>query len=281
MKTWETVSIVGVGLIGGSIGMALRQRGLARNVIGVGRNSAKLRRAQRLGAVTSISTDIEQGVANAELIIVCTPVESISRHVELTAQACPANSIITDVGSTKSKIVSSLRKVLSKHVSFVGSHPLAGSERAGCENAQPELFDGRVTVVTATRTTPSSAVRTVVRFWRSLGARVVQMSPAKHDRTIAMTSHLPHVLASALAASTPRDQHSLVATGWRDTTRVAAGDIELWMQILMDNRTYVLKSLDKFETVLNSLRQSLESGNPRRMKRVLTAGKHNRDALGN
>ena len=281
MRTWETVSIVGVGLIGGSIGLALRQRGLAKNVIGVGRHLAKLRSAQRLGAVTSVSTDIQQGVKNAEFIVVCTPVDTISDHVKQIARACPAKALITDTGSTKSTIVSSIRGRLPNQVAFVGSHPLAGSEKTGCENAWPELFEGHVAVVTPSRATPASAVRRTVRFWRALGAEVLQMAPHQHDRAIATTSHLPHVMASVLAATTSPEHLSLVATGWRDTTRVAAGDIELWMQILMDNRRHVLKSLDKFERVLSSLRKSMESGDPRGVKRILTTGKRNRDALGN
>ena len=281
MKRWNSVAIVGVGLIGGSIGLALHQRGLAKQVVGIGRDLKKLRKSRRLGAVDLIHDDISRGVAEADLIIVCTPVQSVTTHVLQAADSCRLGTLITDVGSTKSNIVSVLKSQLPKRATFVGSHPLAGSEKAGCEHARADLFDDRVVVVTPTRDLPRQAIGTIIRFWKSLGTRVIEMSPRRHDQAIAMTSHLPHVLASALAASTHRDLLPLTAMGWFDTTRIASGDVELWKQILMDNRSHVLKSLTKFEKVLGSLRTALDSKNTRAIKRILTTGKENRDALGN
>ena len=236
MKTWKTVSIVGVGLLGGSIGLALRRAKLAEHVIGVGRDLGRLRRARRLGAVSEVTDQLEQGVREANLVVVCTPVGSIVDHVRRVAAACPARALITDVGSTKSTITAALSQKQLGGVTFVGSHPLAGSEKTGCENASHHLFRGRIVIVTPTPSTPESAIRKTVEFWRQLGAEVRRMSPREHDRALAMTSHLPHLVASALAASTSTELLSLVATGWADTTRIASGDVRLWEQILMQNR---------------------------------------------
>jgi len=280
MKTWKTVAIVGVGLIGGSIGLALRRGKLADRVIGVGRDLKKLRGACRRGIVSEVSDNLEQGVRGADLVVVCTPVASIVEQVRHVATACPRHALITDVGSTKSTIAAALIQKQLGGVTFVGSHPLAGSEKSGCENARDVLFDGQIVIVTPTPSTPESAVRKTVQFWQQLGAEVRRMSPRDHDRAIAMTSHVPHLVASALAASTSAELLPLAATGWSDTTRIASGDVRLWEQILMHNRGHVLKSLDKFEKVLTSLRNSLESEKPRQLKSILAKGKQHRDTVG-
>ena len=281
MKSWDTVTIVGVGLIGGSVGLALRKRGLARNIVGVGRNQTKLRRARRQGAITAATQDVERGVSNADVVVICTPVELITSFAERAARACPAGSLVTDAGSTKSNIVASVQPRWPGEVGFVGSHPLAGSEKSGCEHGQANLFEDRVTVVTPTPKTSEKHLKKAVQFWNSLGSVVVQMSPRQHDRAIAMTSHLPHVVASVLAASAGKEHLSLVASGWLDTTRIASGDVELWKQILTDNQPQVLKAIDKFEKTLHSFRRALQSGRRQTVARILAKGKENRDSLGN
>jgi prephenate dehydrogenase len=267
-------------LIGGSIGLALRRRNLAERVVGIGRSAASLRKAQRRGAVTSTTTRLAQGVAESELVVVCTPVESIVEHVRAAAGACRPGTLITDAGSTKGRIVSSLDGQLGRDVSFVGSHPLAGSEKKGADFASEELFEDRVVVITPTRRTRKESAQAIEQFWQSLGARVVRMSPEAHDEAVAATSHLPHVVASALAAATPEAQLRLVATGWLDSTRVAAGDVELWTQILVENRDSVLSALDRCEKGLASFRAALTKGDRNRLAALLRAGKERRDAVG-
>jgi prephenate dehydrogenase len=279
MKQWDTVAIVGVGLIGGSVGLALRERRLARTVVGIGRRAASLRKAKQHGAVTETTTNLPRGVAKADLVVVCTPVEKIVEQVRQAAEHCPAGALITDAGSTKATIVVALDDELRDGVAFVGSHPLAGSEKVGPEAARADLFDGRLVVITPTRRTQPKHVSQIEQFWQSLGARVVCMSPQAHDEAVAATSHLPHLLASALAAATPEDLLPLVAGGWLDTTRVAAGDVELWRQILSDNRLHVLKNLDKFEKVLSSFRTALERNDPAKIAKLLEQGKQTRDAV--
>ncbi len=285
MKQWETVAIVGVGLIGGSIGLALRERKLARTIIGIGRRSASLQKAKQCGAVTATTTDLARGVAKADLIVVCTPVADIVAHVLQVADACPATALITDVGSTKVEIVGQLDKALNStgdsRATFVGSHPLAGSEKTGPQFARADLFENRSVIVTPTRSTPKSAVELTKSTWESIGASVVIKTPRDHDRCVAAISHLPHLVASALANATPTADSYLAASGWHDTTRVAAADAELWRQILADNRLHVLKSLDKFERVLAKFRQALEKDDQNKLLKLLEAGKQHRESVGN
>lgn len=280
MKPWDTVAVIGVGLIGGSIGLALRERSLALNVVGVGRNEKRLGIAQQCGAVTSTTTDWSEGVRDAELIVVCTPVDHVVDHVGRVRRSCGANTLITDAGSTKGRIC---REIESQPVAdgiFVGSHPMAGSHKSGPEHARAGLFEGSVTVVTPTEETREEYAERIELFWKSLGSDVVRMSPEEHDRAVAAISHLPHVVASALAASTSPDHLTLAGSGWRDTTRVAAGDAELWRQILADNRDHVLQSLDNFAKVLTEFRDAFAAEDQTELTRLLEVGKRNRDSLG-
>ncbi len=283
-RSWKSVTIVGVGLIGASIGLALRERGLAESIVGVGRRVSSLRTAKQRQAVTSTTTNLAHGVAESQLIVICTPVEQIVAHVLEAAEHCPEGAVITDAGSTKAAIVSRLDAALHKRprgVSFVGSHPMAGSEKTGPAHAQANLFSGRAALVTPSRQTDPQACDQVADLWAALGARVLRLSPRDHDRAVAMISHMPHLVASALAATTPEADLALASTGWLDTTRIAAGDAELWRQIFTDNRADVLKSLDKFEKVLGSFRRALERDDQRKLLQLLEAGKQRRDSLGN
>jgi prephenate dehydrogenase len=282
MPRFDTVAIIGVGLIGGSIGLALRKRRLARNVVGIGRRKASLARAQRLGCVTQTTTSIARGVKDAELIVVCTPVELIAGQVAEAARHCPEPCLITDAGSTKASVVEQVQVALDGREArlFVGSHPIAGSEKTGPEAAQADLFEERVVVMTPTAASPPPAVDSLQQFWESLGARVVRMSPEDHDAALARTSHLPHLVASALAAATPQDVLPLTAGGWQDTTRIAASDPELWRQIFLANQSHTLKALADFETVLLRLRAAVEQADAERLSALLAEGKRRRDAVG-
>jgi prephenate dehydrogenase len=285
MRTWDTVAIIGVGLIGGSIGLALRERKLARRVIGIGRRATSLESAQARGCVTETTTSIASGVKEADLVVVCTPVELIAQHVSEAAAAAPKHCIITDAGSTKAQLIADAERALAgspPRVAFVGSHPIAGSEKSGPEAAVANLFNGRVVVVTPTDQNADAAVVAVEQFWESLGACVARMHPAEHDAIIARTSHLPHLVASALAATTPGNGNSLPLTGsgWADTTRIASGDPELWRQILLANRGPTLNALTDFETVLKTWRDALENGNGPLLVELLKEGKSRRDAVG-
>jgi len=280
MKSWDTVAVVGVGLIGGSIGLALRERGLAHHVVGVGRNKQRLAIAEQCGTVTSTTTDLSAGVRNAELIVVCTPVDHIVDHVRQASRSCAADALITDAGSTKGRICRGIESQPIPGGIFVGSHPMAGSHKSGPEHARADLFDGSLTVVTPIENTREEHVGQIESFWRSLGSDVVRTGPEEHDQAVAAISHLPHIVASVLSASTSLSHLPLAGSGWRDTTRVAAGDAELWRQIVEDNRDHILQSLDNFAKVLTEFRDALAAGNQTEITNLLEVGKRNRDTLG-
>lgn len=278
MSRWNTVAIYGVGLIGGSIGKALRAGGFASRVIGVGRHAAKLRRAVELGAITDVCTDL----ASAEpidLAVVCTPVKLIAEHCEQLYEHSP-NAILTDAGSTKQRVVEAVARRVP-NARFVGSHPLAGSDLSGVEHADADLYRDRTVVVTPTEHTDPSTVEQVRAFWSALGAKVVEMATSDHDQALAATSHVPHVVASALAAATPESFLHLVAGGWRDSTRIAASDVTLWTQIVQENREHIMTQLRQVKDQLEAFETAIGKDDFETITRLLTAGKQRRDALGN
>jgi len=280
MRDFGNVAIVGVGLIGGSIGLALRKHGLAQKVIGIGHRQSTLRIARRVGAVTNTTIDLSKGVAEANLVVVCTPVGRIVDDIRAAAEHCPEGTLITDVGSTKQPIVGALDDVLPRDCRFLGSHPLAGREKSGPAHAQDDLFEGRVAVLTPTLNTRAEDFDALEEFWSRLGSLVVKMSAADHDQAVAMISHLPHVVTAALACTVPERYFRLAGSGLTDTTRLAGGDPQLWKQILSLNRDFVLAALGQFESRLASLRAAIEQGDDEQLLQILTTAKKNRDALG-
>jgi prephenate dehydrogenase len=278
---FETLSIVGVGLIGGSIGLAAKERGVARRVVGIGRDERNLSRAQAAGAIDQFTTKLTDGVAEADFVVVCTPVDRVAADVVAAAHAAPVRCLITDAGSTKGNILAGIHgKMPHEGPEFIGSHPLAGSEKRGSANSKPEMFDGRLVVVTPTRESDPEAIAVVELFWSRLGARTMRMDAHEHDRALAMTSHLPHAAASALAGITPLEWLTLTAGGFRDTTRIAGGDAELWAAIFEANRDAVLGALDQYLERLGSFRQMLAGGAHAELVQWLSEGKKVRDALG-
>jgi prephenate dehydrogenase len=285
MKPLNRVAIVGVGLIGGSIGLAVRRAGLAREIVGVGRRETSLATAKQRGAVDRVTTDLAEGVRQAELVIVCTPVDLVAQHVRLAAAACQPETLITDAGSTKVHIVREVEEAAQREnwpagVRYLGSHPLAGDHNSGPESAREDLFDDRMVVVTPTPETPDVDLHRLRRFWLALGASVVTMSAEQHDRAIAATSHVPHLVAAVLAASTSKSDLSLAASGWKGTTRVAAGDPHLWRQIALANRENVLAALGTVERNIAKLRAALEHEDGDKLESLLREAKQNRDAVG-
>jgi len=280
MKRLDCVAIVGVGLVGGSIGLALRKRDLARQVIGIGRRQVSLRIARRVGAVTNTTIDLAKGAAEAELVIVCTPVGQIVDHVRKAAEHAPEGTLITDTGSTKQGIVAALDGSLARGCRFLGSHPLAGSEKTGASNADAELFEGRVALITPTANTTGEDYDRIEGLWEALGSVVIKMSPEEHDRALSLTSHLPHLAAAALAATVPEALYRISGTGLRDTTRLASGDPRLWLAIAEQNRDNMLSALEQYGRQLAALHGAIRDRDPARLEALLALAKKNRDALG-
>lgn len=279
MADFERTVIVGVGLLGGSIGKALRERGMSRTVVGVGRRRETLDSACQLGAIDQAEIDLEKACADADLVVICTPVQQIVEFVRKAACVARRDALITDVGSTKASICQQLENLDGGQ--FCGSHPLAGSDKSGVEHADAGLFVDRTVAVTPTEKTSDELLTRVEAFWQKLGSRTLRMTPQEHDTALAMTSHLPHVVASALAAATPQALLPLAASGWCDTTRVAAGSVELWLQILEENREQVLAALGNYSKSLQTWIEALEHQDAAAIESLLTLGKKKRDSVGN
>jgi prephenate dehydrogenase len=273
-----TLAIVGVGLLGGSIALAARQRGVAGRVVGCDPSEETLGRARQRGMLDEATTDPCRAVASASLVVFCTPVDRLAEVVGFCAGSCRPGTLLTDVGSTKTDVVRRLAGRMPPGVNFVGSHPLAGSEKGGPDNARADLFTNRLVVMTPIGD-PPAAVWTIGDFWRALGARVETMSPEKHDEVLATTSHLPHLLASALAGLLPLDWRPLTATGFRDVTRLAAGSPELWQAIFLSNQPALLEAVARFQAQLERFRDALARGDGASLRILLEQGKYVRDSL--
>lgn len=276
----ECLVVVGVGLIGGSVGLAARRSGRFGPVVGVGRDAAALERARQLSCIDEATTELKSAAARADLIVFCTPVDRIAAQILIAAPNCRPGTLITDAGSTKAEIVAAVESKLPSQILFVGSHPLAGSEKTGAQNARADLFDGRLTVITPTVNTPAAAPERAEAFWRALGSRVQSMSPDLHDERLAMTSHLPHLAAAALAGILPEALKELTASGFRDTTRLAASDPDLWTAIFRQNGRNVAKALDVFQQRLNRFKSTLLTDDFATLQQMLTEAKKVRDDLG-
>jgi prephenate dehydrogenase len=226
-------------------------------VVGVGRNLRTLEQARQSGAIDLATTDMAEGVAGASVVVVCTPVSRIPHDVRRVAEVAPADALVTDAGSTKRRIVETVEGHPTAGDVFVGAHPIAGSERSGAAHARPELFRGRVCVLTPTPRTPADRLQRAREFWGALGCRIIEMSPVEHDEVLAFTSHLPHALAAALALSVPADWQALAGGAFRDGTRVAGADCTLWTAVFRDNRGPVLKALGALEERLAAFKYAV------------------------
>jgi prephenate dehydrogenase len=278
---WPCVAIVGVGMIGGSIGKALLGRRLADRVIGIGRNAGSLDEAKRSCAVSETSLDLAAAVADADLVVVATGVASIPRLLDEIDAAVQPGTLLTDAGSTKASIVAAWEQARpGRRGRFVGAHPIAGSHRRGPAAADADLFAGRVTVVTPGPHTPPIDSEAVAGFWDALGSRVATMSPEEHDAILARTSHAPHLLAAAIATATPAGCRRFTAGGWRDTTRIAAGDPELWADILLDNGPEVVAAVESIQAVSADLLAAIQAADRGHLLSLLTRAKEDRDAVG-
>jgi prephenate dehydrogenase len=276
---FQTIAIVGVGLIGGSIAAAIKRRNLAQTIVGVGRNLSRLAEARSRGLIDDATTNLAGAAHRSDLVVLCLPVDRIVTGVRAAAAGCRPGTLITDAGSIKGVICRELTNGLPAGVEFVGSHPLAGSEKQGFEHADADLFANRVCVLTMTGTTSARAGKRIQQFWEALGATVVTMSPEAHDRALAGTSHLPHLAAAALASVLAPENAPLAATGFRDTTRIASGDPDLWTAILLGNAEAVLAELQTYEESLAAFRSALADRNEHRLKELLTEARLRREAL--
>jgi prephenate dehydrogenase len=252
------ISILGVGLLGGSIGLALRRCASGCKISGYGHRRSTLDAALKIGAIDQAHEQLAPAVAGAELVILCTPVGLIRSLLAEIGPMLASGAIVTDVGSTKRSIVAAAEQALPPTVHFVGSHPMAGSEKRGVQYSTADLYQGALCIITPTSHSDAQAVETVESFWRLLGMRTCRLSPQEHDRRLADISHVPHALAAALVAMQDDPTLALAGKGFLDVTRIAGGDGALWRDILIDNRDNVRRSIARLHQQLKKLENLLE-----------------------
>jgi prephenate dehydrogenase len=280
---FRKITIIGVGLLGGSIGLAVKRRKLAREVVGFVRRASNIRECKKSRAVDFATTDLLAAVSNADLVILCTPLAQMRPLVKKMIPALKRGAIVTDVGSVKAGVVRELELLIQKSDAyFVGSHPMAGAEKTGVAAARGDLFENAVCVLTPTNKTSRSALKKVEQFWKSLGARVLKLDAAQHDLLVSRSSHLPHVVAAMLAnlvlnPASPKQQAALCATGFRDTTRIASGSPEMWRDIALANRKNLSHSLDAFISDLQKFQRTLKKSDAKAISKFFATAKARRD----
>jgi prephenate dehydrogenase len=278
------ITIVGVGLLGGSLGLAIKRLRLADEVAGYVRRAASIADCKKAKAVDSCTRDLKEAVTGADLIVLCTPLAQMLPLLKEMLPAVKRGAIITDVGSVKTTVVKELESLVSKAgAHFIGSHPMAGAEKTGVAAARAELFTSAVCVVTPTKRSNRAALKKTELFWTAVGARVLRLTPELHDELVSRSSHLPHVAAATLAnlildPAHPKAQPMLCATGFRDTTRIASGSPEMWRDIAMANRKNLSKALEVFIHDLKKVQILLNKGDGKGTEKFFQTGKKRRDA---
>jgi prephenate dehydrogenase len=281
---WPKITLIGVGLLGGSLGLAIRKRRLAGRTVGYVRRTTSIAECQKLGVVDEADSDLWRAVEKADLVILCTP---LAQMLELTEKMLPAlqrGALVTDVGSVKASVVRELEPlVATAGAHFIGSHPMAGAERRGPAAAHAELFQNAICAVTPTPGSDAGLVEKLEAFWRALGAIPVRLGAELHDDLVSRSSHLPHVVAAELANYVlspvhPKEQAMLCANGFRDTTRIASGSPEMWRDICLANRKNLARVLGVFIEDLQEFQLALENQDVKAVEEFLTAAKERREA---
>ena len=278
---FRQITIIGPGLLGASLAMAVRQNSSATKIVVWARSHQSREKCRNLNWCDDIFESPEKAVVDSDFVLLCTPVNVISSLLKTIKPALKTNTLVSDVGSTK-RLICEKAQNLFKDTSavFIGSHPMAGSEQAGMENARADLFKGAACMLTPMAGTAAEMTQLLNRFWESLGMRVSVFTPQTHDAIVAHVSHLPHVLASTLCkylAEKDSNWQTLGGGGLRDTTRIAAGDPELWKQILEQNRNEILQAITGFERKLDELKIALTENKTEQILEFLEQGKIYRD----
>ena len=279
---FDKVAIIGVGLLGGSVGLALKANGICGNVVGLGRSQASIEAAFEKRAIDEAVDDLSEAAAGADLIVVCTPAGSVAGIIAEIESLLEDDCIITDVGSTKQAIVDAVEELPRVGPRFVGSHPLAGSEKKGVQHASANLFNGATVFLTSTSSTDPVVAEVVGEMWERFGGRVVELGAGDHDRVMARTSHLPHIVAALLVTglrALSEEQGALVGKGFLDITRIASSDPEMWADICLTNPEEIREALVMFRNDLETFEMYLTEGEYERILDFLRSTKSVRDAL--
>lgn len=284
----QQVVIIGVGLIGGSLGLVLKQKGLAGSVIGVGRRVKNLELAVQLRAIDRYESQAREAVKDADLVVLATPVDTYCTHLQEWGDALRPHAIVTDVGSVKGGLVEQAEQLLPRGVRFVGAHPIAGREKSGVAYATADLFHGARCVVTPTKQTDTEALETICQLWEAAGSVVISMDPFVHDWVLGSVSHLPHVAAFSLMNAlqdlqgqmrVPVDLLDYSGGGLRDTTRIAASSPEMWRDICVANRQNLVNMIESYIRHLEEFKTLLEKSDGSSLEKVINKAKEARERL--
>jgi prephenate dehydrogenase len=266
MKPFLQIAIIGVGLLGGSLARVCKKKKLVNTVIGFGRHSEKLKKAQELGIIDSYATDLQTAVEHADLVVLCTPVSKLGPLAGEMAPFLKPGCIVTDVGSVKKTVVGDIQSQLPGSVHFVGSHPIAGGEKSGFEASTVDLFEQQKCIITPTSKTNASALARVKELWEQTGMHVISLDVEEHDIIFGAVSHLPHIIAYSLMKTVGEvstknyaEVTSFSGAGLKDITRIASSDPVMWRDICLGNKKPILNLIDKFQTTLQQMRNTLEN----------------------
>ncbi|MDH4227386.1 MAG: prephenate dehydrogenase/arogenate dehydrogenase family protein [Deltaproteobacteria bacterium] len=284
---FKKVAIIGVGLIGGSLCYTLKDKKLAGTIVGVGRGEKNLKTAVSMGLIDSYTHDVNEGVKDADLVVVCVPVKSIASIVSSFARNLKPGAIVTDVGSVKEEVVKAVEPLMPKGAHFVAAHPIAGTENSGAEFAVRDLYVKRKCILTPTDKTDKEALQKVRALWEAAGSEVVIMDAKTHDIALAAISHLPHVIAYSLVNAIEdideeikdHDILKYTAGGFKDFTRIASSSPEMWADICDMNKAAILSTIEKFERVLTNIKGHISKGEYDAIKADFQRAKDIRDAL--
>ena len=277
---FKKVTIIGLGLIGGSLALAIKEKKLAKEIIGVSRRKSTIDQAIKKKIVDFATLDLKSGVENSDLVIIAAPVLKITEIAKLVAPFLKKGAILTDAGSTKRYIVKDTEKIASSEgVYFVGSHHIAGSEKSGIKSADRDLFKKTCCIVTRTKNTDPKAMTRLKKFWSSLQMQVVTMTPETHDKLLSRISHLPHAASVSLVNSVDRNNLKFAAGGFRDTTRIASGEPVLWKDIFFTNKDNLIKDIEILKKELSKIQAALKNDDQSCLLKLLGRAKVIRDSL--
>ena len=279
MKDLRQITVIGLGLLGGSIVLGVSRSFIRTKVVGYAHRLSTRSKAGQLATITEIVDSLKSSVSNADLVILATPICTFENIFDEICDALPSGCIVTDVGSTKVLPHRWAAKKLPKSVHYVGSHPIAGSEQRGIEFARDDLFERAMCILTTTEKTNKQAVRILKEFWSKLGCFVKLMRPPEHDRIFANVSHLPHVMAAALMNANSSNDLKFAGKGFIDTSRIASGPPSIWADVLLTNTKYATKSIDKLTGELEKLKTAIKNENKRQVERMLETARNKRAAL--
>ena len=284
-KRIQNITILGVGLIGGSLGLALKKHNFSGTIVGLGRRLSTLEIAKKKGAVDRITLDFAEAIESADIVVISTPVKLIAPMAKQVAKYARAGCIITDVGSVKRMPISIIESFLPENLHFVGGHPMAGTEKSGAVAAQADLFENALCILTPTERTNPKSLEMIESFWRTTRANITVMSPTEHDFLIAAASHLPHLTACLLAQTVGDIRNSagnaldFTATGFSDTTRIASGSPEMWKGIFMQNADMLIPMIEQLMENLEAFKKILADKDESQLEKILGQAKRVRDSI--